>query len=134
MEKSKITLVGTLDKPLEFKLVGAKSMKVLNTTLMEIETYPSGKQTKEKKRWYPLAFMGETAEKAETELTTGVKLKVEVKYNTNSFNNSAGVKVYTHNFIVSEYEILEAGEPRVEQDQSEDLNIDLSEADVELPF
>ena len=131
MEKSKITLIGTLDKPLEFKTVGAKSMRVLNTTLIEIETWGEGKS---KKRSYPICFMGETAEQAEKELTTGAEIKADVKYNTGSYNNAAGVKVYTQNFIVSEYEILKPGEVRIEQDQSNDLNIDLGESDVELPF
>jgi single-strand DNA-binding protein len=131
MEKSKITLIGTLDKPLEFKTVGAKSIRCLNTTLLEVDSWGEGK---EKRRYYPLSFFGEIAEKAEKELNTGAEIKVDAKYDTGKYTNKQGTTVYTHNFVVSSYEILKAGEPRVEQEQSEDLNIDLGEADVELPF
>jgi hypothetical protein len=78
--------------------------------------------------------MGKIAKDAEEQLSIGVEIKVEASYSTGKYTNATGNIIYTHNFMVKNFEVLTACKEIVEENQEDDLNIDLYGSNVDLPF
>ena len=103
---NKVTLIGRLGKDPEFRVTaGGTPMAKFSLATTEKRKDASG-QLVETTEWHKCAAWARQAEIARDYLTKGQLLYVEGRIHYDSYENKEGVKVYTTDIVVSNFQML----------------------------
>lgn len=101
---NKVILMGRLTADPEIR-ESTKGTKVATHTLAVDSYYKAGEKNT---AFIPCVAFGKNASFVETHLRKGIKIIVEGKWQTGSYTNKNGEKVYTNNCFVEKYEFVES--------------------------
>lgn len=116
-----VAIIGRLTRDVEVKTNGDK-------TVAKFTVAVDRKYDREKADFIPCTAFGKTAEFVEKYFRKGSKIVVEGRWQTGSYDNKEGQKVYTNDCIV---ESVEFGESKSEKTEKAD---DFMNIDDEVPF
>lgn len=118
---NKVFLIGNVCRDAEVR--NAKEMTVAKFTLAV------NRRNKESD-FIPCTAFGKTAELVERFVTKGMKIAVEGRWQTGSYTNKEGTKVYTNDCIVDQIEFVESKKTETKEDSFMTLPSD----EDEIPF
>lgn len=117
-----VVIIGRLTRDVETKTNGDK-------TVAKFTVAVDRKYDREKADFIPCTAFGKTAEFVEKYFHKGSKIVIEGRWQTGSYDNKEGQKVYTNDCIV---EAVEFGESKSKEDKADDfMNVPI---DDEVPF
>jgi single-strand DNA-binding protein len=103
---NKVTLIGRLGKDPEFRVTaGGTPMAKFSLATSEKRKNPNG-EVVETTEWHRLTCWSRQAEVARDYLAKGQLLYVEGRIHYDSYENKEGVKVYTTDIVVSNFQML----------------------------
>ena len=101
---NKVLIIGRSVRDAEVKHTG--STTVARLTLAVDRRYK--KEGEQSADFIPCVAFGKTAEFIEKYITKGVKVAVEGRWQTGSYTNREGVKVYTNDCVIEQIEFAES--------------------------
>lgn len=126
---NKIILIGRIARDIEIKYIGADNTLLAKTSIAVPRTRTQDKEVD----FINLTAFGKTAELLSKYVDKGHRIGVIGELHLNCYTNQNGVKVYTHDVVVSEVEFLQ---PKAETSKAEYASTTAMKADIteQLPF
>ena len=128
---NKVILMGRLVRDAEIRWTDNNSMAIARFTLAV------DRRKREEADFISCVAFGKTAEFIEKYITKGTKIVVDGRWQTGSYDNKEGKKVYTNDCVVEGVEFAESkrqsSEPETQTDEDGFMNIPEG-LDDELPF
>jgi single-strand DNA-binding protein len=102
---NKVVLTGFAGSDVEVQTVG-NNQKLAKVNLAVNEYYKDSNGTEVKKtHWFPLVFWNINADVAEKEIKKGIRLTIQGKLQTRSYESKDGIKRYSTDVVVNELEV-----------------------------
>ncbi len=117
---NKVILVGKIGRDPEVKQL--HTGKLVNLSLATSEQWRDKvtNEKKEKTEWHKLVIFGKLAEIAEQYVVKGAKLYVEGSLNTKEWLDKQGIKHYTTQVNVTDFQMLNDAKTGVKSSQNQD--------------
>jgi single-strand DNA-binding protein len=107
--KNKVQLTGKIGKLCDFRKLDS-GKKLARLSLGTTESYLSKGEMVYKTEWHNLFAWGKVAEEMEKECQSGIRIAVEGKLVSRSYNDKEGKKKYVTEVEVKEYQVIEKEE------------------------
>lgn len=103
---NKVEIIGRLTKDPEVRYTASTQMAVANFTVAVDDGFGEKKRT----NFIPVVVFGKTAESCEKFTAKGLRIAVEGKIQTGSYEDKEGRKVYTTDVVADRVQFLEWGD------------------------